>query len=238
MYMARALIGNIKRFCMRYELADKETMMRATTDDAHFWDRSARKYATDPIKDLEGYERTAERTKDLLGRHATVLEIGCGTGTTALRLAPSVMRIIATDVSREMIAIARERAVAQACQNADFSVAATDRAPGSDGTYDAVLAFNILHLIADRPTTLGHVVRLLKPGGLLISKTPCLSEMNPLIRLAVPVARLLGKAPTVSVFSASELEADIAGAGLTIIERGRHGSRRKDPRIFIVASKS
>jgi ubiquinone/menaquinone biosynthesis C-methylase UbiE len=212
--------------------------MLATTDDTLFWDRTARKYAADPIKDMEGYERTLERTKELLDRSATVLEIGCGTGTTALRLAPSVTRVIATDVSSEMIAIAHERMSAQACLNADFSVATADRAPGSDGAYDAVLAFNILHLIADRSATLGHVHRLLKPGGLLISKTPCLSEMNPLIRLVVPVARLLGKAPTVSFFSASELEAEIAGAGFSIIERGRHGSSRKDPRIFIVASKS
>ena len=40
--------------------------MIATTDDARFWDRAARKYARDPIKDMAGYERTVERTKELL----------------------------------------------------------------------------------------------------------------------------------------------------------------------------
>ena len=212
--------------------------MLATTDDARFWDQTARKYATDPIKDMAGYERTIERTRDLLDHSAVVLEIGCGTGTTALRLAPLITRMIATDVSSEMIAIAREKAAAQACRNAEFSVATAEHAPGSNGVYDAVLAFNALHLIANRSSMLTHVHRVLKPGGLFISKTPCLSEMNPLIRLAVPVARLLGKAPTVSFFAASALEAEIKGAGFTIIERGRHGSGRKDPRIFIVASKS
>jgi ubiquinone/menaquinone biosynthesis C-methylase UbiE len=146
--------------------------------------------------------------------------------------------MIATDVSSEMIAIAREKATAQACQNVEFSAATVERAPGSDGTYDAVLAFNLLHLIADLPSALAHVHRLLKPGGLFISKTPCLSEMNLFIRLAVPVMRLVGKAPYVSFFSATELEAEIANAGFTIIERGRHGSEPKDPRIFIVARKS
>ena len=212
--------------------------MLATTADARFWDRTARKYAADSIKDMAGYERTLARTKDLLDRSATVLEIGCGTGTTALRLAPSVTSLVATDVSSEMIAIAREKAAAEACRNAEFLVATAENAPGTDGIYDAVLAFNALHLMADRSSMLAHVHRLLKPGGLMISKTPCLSEMNPLIRLAVPVARLLGKAPTVSFFSAAALEAEIAGAGFNIIERGRHGSGRNDPRIFIVASKS
>jgi len=212
--------------------------MLGDTKDARFWDRAARKYATDPIKDMPGYERTLDRISHLANSSDIVLEIGCGTGTTALRLAPSVSRMIATDVSSEMIAIAREKATPLACQNIEFSVATVERAPGSDGAYDAVLALNVLHLVADRPSALAHVHRLLKPGCLFISKTPCLSEMNPLIRVAVWVMQLVGKAPYVSFFSAIELEAEIAGAGFTIIERGRHGSGPKDPRIFIVARKS
>jgi 2-polyprenyl-3-methyl-5-hydroxy-6-metoxy-1,4-benzoquinol methylase len=212
--------------------------MLVDTEDARFWDRAARKYATDPIKDMRGYERTLDRISHWVNSSDTVLEIGCGTGTTALRLAPSVSRVIATDVSSEMIAIAREKATAQARQNVEFSVATVERAPGPEGAYDAVLAFNLLHLIADRPSALAHVHRLLKPGGLFVSKTPCLSEMNLLIRLAVPVMRLVGKAPYVSFFSATELEAEIADAGFAIIEQGRHGSKQKEPRIFIVARKS
>lgn len=215
----------------------KENTMIATPSDTRFWDRGARKYAADPIKDMAGYERTLERTRQLLRRADTVLEIGCGTGTTALRLAPSVTRIVATDLSSEMIAIAGEKAAAEACRNIEFSVADAERLQGVDGSLDAVLAFNVLHLITDRAPVLGDIRRLLKSGGLLISKTPCLLEMNPLIRLAVPVARLIGKAPTVSFFSAPVLEAEIAGAGFEILETARHGSGRKDPRIFIVARK-
>lgn len=212
--------------------------MLQTDDDARFWDRTARKYAADRIKDMPGYERTLERSRSFLGNGLTVLEVGCGTGTTALALAPYVGRIAGTDVSSEMVAIAREKATARGCQNAEFTVAAAECAPGADGAYDAVLAFNLLHLVGDRPSALANIHRLLKPGGLFISKTPCLSEMNPLIRVAVPVARMMGKAPFVSFFTATELEAEIAGAGFTVMGRERHGSGRKDPRIFIVARKS
>jgi ubiquinone/menaquinone biosynthesis C-methylase UbiE len=212
--------------------------MLRTIDDARFWDRIARKYATDRIKDLPGYERTVERTRHFLGGFDTVLEIGCGTGTTALKLAPFVAHFVGCDVSSEMVAIAREKAIALGCQNAEFTVAAAESSPGLDGSYDAVLAFNLLHLISDRPSALAHVHRLLKPGGLFISKTPCLSEMNPLIRIAVPLMRFAGKAPFVSLFAAPALEAEIAGAGFTINERERHGSGRKDARIFMVARKS
>ncbi len=212
--------------------------MLRTTDDARFWDRIARKYATDKIKDTVGYERTLERTRKCLSSSDTVLEIGCGTGTTALKLAPSVSRILASDVSNEMIAIAREKAIAQSCLNAEFAVARAEQMVGSVDAYDAVLAFKVLHLIGDRQSTLASICRLLKPGGLFISKTPCLSEMNPLIRYAVPVAQFVGKAPFVSFFTATELEAEISGAGFAIIERERHGAGRKDARIFVVARKS
>ena len=209
--------------------------MRRETEDQRFWDRAAPKYARDPIKDMAGYTRTIEATRQRLRKTDTVLEIGCGTGTTALSLAPAVARLVGTDISGEMIAIAREKAVAQSRGNAEFEVAPADRALGAGGAFDAVLAFNVLHLIADRSAVLRQAVRALKPGGLFISKTPCLSEMNPLLRLAVPVARLLGKAPHVAFFSGLVLEREIERAGFEIIERARHGSGRKDPRIFIVA---
>lgn len=212
--------------------------MLRTNDDARFWDGVARRYATDRIKDMAGYERTLARSRQLLAGNDRVLELGCGTGTTALRLAPSVARIVGSDVSSEMIAIAREKTVAQACRNAVFEVAAADDLAGADGAYDAVLAFNLLHLIADRPSALASIWRRLKPGGLFISKTPCLREMNPLIRFAVPIARIIGKAPFVAFFSAHALETEIAAAGFAIMERERHGSGRKDARIFIVARKT
>ena len=205
--------------------------------DARFWNRIAPKYAADPIKDVGGYERTLVRTRHFLKSTDTVLELGCGTGTTALRLAPHVKRLIATDLSGEMIAIARDKAAARDCRSVEFSVGTPDSAAWPDGTFDAVLAFNLLHLVAGRANALAQVSRLLKPGGLFVSKTPCLSEMNRLIRFALPVMQFVGKAPHVDCFTADELERDIVAAGMTIVERARHGSGRKDPRIFLVGQK-
>lgn len=209
--------------------------MASSTADVQFWDRAARKYAQDPIKDMIGYERTIERTRHYLDGVDVVLEFGCGTGTTALKLAPTVSRLIATDVSAEMVAIAKEKAAQSNCQNVAFEVASVHEAPWADGCFNAVLAFNVLHLVAQRADALARIFRLLAPGGLFISKTPCLSEMNPLIRMAVPVMRAIGKAPYVESFSAETLVDDIQGAGFGIVERARHGSGRRDPRIFIVA---
>lgn len=208
------------------------------TSDARFWDRAARKYARSPISDMEGYERTLERTRGWLKASDVVFEFGCGTGTSALKLAPSVARIVASDISAEMIAVAREKAEAECCANVEFAVAAPDAAPWGDASFDAVLGFNILHLVADREAALRGVHRMLKPGGLFISKTPCVREMGVLIRLLVPPMQALGQAPYVALFSAEELERDIEAAGFDIAARERHASRGKDRRPFLVARKA
>lgn len=209
--------------------------MFRVANNARFWDRIARKYAADPIADMDGYERSLERTRHYLGRDTVAFEFGCGTGTTAIKLAPSVERIVATDISGEMIAIAREKAEAEGCTNATFEVATPDAAPWPDGTFDVALGFNVLHLVAAREVALRSVHRLLKAGGLFISKTPCLKEMRAVIRMAVPVMQLVGKAPYVAVFSTEELEHDLTSAGFEIVERARHGSGGRDPRPFLVA---
>jgi ubiquinone/menaquinone biosynthesis C-methylase UbiE len=206
--------------------------------DAAFWDRIARKYASDPIADMPGYERSVQRTRDYLKPGDSAYEFGCGTGTTALKLASSLARLVATDIAPGMIEIAREKAAAEGCTNVTFEVGTPETASHPDASFDAALGFNILHLVRDRAAVLRGVNRLLKPGGLVITKTPCLGEMNPLLRLAVPVARLFGKAPYVSFFKAEALEQDIVAAGFEIVERARHGSNpRKEARIFLVGRK-
>ena len=203
-----------------------------------FWDRIARKYAADPIADLAGYEATLLRVQGLLSAGHDVLELGCGTGTTALRLAPFTRRLHATDVSTGMIAIAREKLAAQPTPQLAFSVADADAPDMGPGTFDVVLAFNLLHLVHDLDAALSQAVQLLRPGGLLVSKTPCLAEMNPLIPyLAVPVMRAFGKAPPVLCFDGATLRSAIARQGLQIASVERHGTRGKDTRVFIVARK-
>ncbi len=208
------------------------------TSKALFWDRVARKYALEPMADLPGYEATLQRVKSLLSPDDAVLEIGCGTGSTALRLAGHARSWLATDVSTGMIAIAREKLAAQPVPALRFEVADADAPVAAGACHDAVLAFNVLHLVSDLDAALDAVVSSLKPGGLFISKTPCLSEMHPVIpRLVVPLMRALGKAPAVLVFGAAALQAAIERHGLLIEAVERHGTKRKDIRVFLVARK-
>lgn len=192
--------------------------------DATFWDKIAPKYARDPIKDMDAYEYTLGRTRSYLTPTDTVLELGCGTGSTALLLAPSVARITASDFSDGMLEIGREKAREEGVENVSFrniDVATTVQ----EQEYDAVLGFNLFHLVRDIDAAFADIHKNLKPGGLFISKTPCLAQGGlgfkfGLLKLMIPVMQLFGKAPFVNLLSIDQLEAAVTGAGFEIIESG------------------
>lgn len=211
------------------------------TDAARFWDKIARKYAKKPIGDKESYARTLDRTRSYLGATDVVLELGCGTGMTALTLSEAVDHITASDVSPEMIRIAEERAKEGGRTNARFVCAGVFDPAIEAGPYDAVMAFNLLHLLEDTAKALDRVRDLVKPGGLFISKTPCEPETGaPLsyraLRFVLPVLQWLGKAPYVKFMKAAELEDAVTAAGFTIIEVGSYPA--SPPNRYIVARRT
>ena len=203
-------------------------------DTAAFWNKRADKYSRQPVKDMENYRRTLDCTRKHLTAGDLALEVGCGTGTTALHLAPSVKQLTATDISSRMIEIAREKAAAQGVNNVRCEPATLFDKDLNPGPYDVVLAFNLLHLLEDLPGSLRRISELVRPGGLFISKTFCLGEKSGLWRIPLAIARTLGLVPHVNVLKITELEEMISGTGFEIVETGLHPS----PSRFIVARKS
>lgn len=199
---------------------------------ADFWDRIADKYSAQPISNQGAYEETLRRTRAHLRPGMSVIEVGCGTGTTALKLADAVGSIRGTDVSSQMIRIAQAKADQQGAANASFDVATVHKA-GQDERFDAVLGFNILHLVDDLPGAIRHARSLLDAGGLFITKTPCLSG-KPWFRPLIFLMQLVGKAPRpVQYLSPGRLERMIRDAGFEIVETA--GLPPKLPSHFIVA---
>ncbi|KIC46920.1 hypothetical protein RA28_04110 [Ruegeria sp. ANG-S4] len=197
--------------------------MAVRSKDAAFWSKISRKYAANPIRDMDGYMSTLERTKSYLSPDDSVLEIGCGTGSTALLIAPEVAHITATDIAPGMIEIANEKLATEHAPNVTFKVAEVLEHSLDGAEYDAVLAHNLLHLVPDLDHALDHIFSLVRPGGVFISKTVCAPERRGLkfaliSKVAIPVMQVFGKAPFVEFISAAELEQKIGRAGFEIIE--------------------
>jgi len=200
--------------------------------DELFWDKAATKYAASPVKDVPAYHATLDRARHYLRADDHLLEVGCGTGTTALTLSAAVRRITATDLSGEMLEIAEGKRKAQGASNVSF-VKSEITEPLADAPFDAICAFSILHLVDDLPKTLAHLRQQIKPGGYLISKTGCLREMNMFIPIMIKVMKFFGMAPHVLQFDAATLESEFRRSGFEIVETGHFG---KDKHAhFIVA---
>ena len=106
-----------------------------------------------------------ERAKPQAGEH--VLDIGCGSGTTTLKIAELVRPrgyVLGVDISRPMLAVARRRATAAktGAQFMEDDVTTTDLEPHS---FD--LAFSQLGVMffADPIAAFRNVHQAMKPGG-------------------------------------------------------------------------
>ncbi|MEM8813447.1 MAG: methyltransferase domain-containing protein [Pseudomonadota bacterium] len=208
----------------------------AQIHDPTFWDRIADKYFKQPIADESAYRTKLTKTRERLRPDVDVLEIGCGTGGTAIAHAPYVRHVHALDISENMLEIARRQADNQDVRNVTFEcadIAGFDAPPES---YDVVLAMSLLHLVRDRRTVIEHMLRVLKPGGLFISSTPCIADRMAWFRFVAPLGRAIGKVPYVEIFKASDLVEDLKAAGFEI----EHQWRPKDGKalaVFLIARK-
>ena len=204
---------------------------------ATFWNNIAEKYSRKPVANPDAFERKIAITKSRMNAQDVLLDIGCGTGSLALRLAPHCAQIHGLDLSSEMIRIAKDKAASQQVSNVTFHVGPFD---DSFKTFDAesldgICAYSLLHLVADRAATLAQVFRLLKPGGFLVTSTVCLKETWVPFAPILALMRWLGKAPMVKIISKQTLAEDIAAAGFVDLSEPEVGAQRIV--AFMVATK-
>lgn len=181
-----------------------------------FWNKKAPGYAEQPVANEAVYQKKLEITRGYFRPDMEVLEFGCGTGSTAIAHAPYVKHIRATDFSSKMIEIAKGRAEAADVKNVTFEQSTVDDLSVPDGSLDAVLGLNILHLLKSPETTVAKVYAMLKPGGIFVTSTVCLGDMMWVYRLGLPAGHFLGLFPMLSVFTRDELTASLTAAGFQI----------------------
>jgi SAM-dependent methyltransferase len=105
---------------------------------------------------------------DLLGLHTgdRVLDVGCGHGACAERLATRVGRsgrVFGVDQSRAMIAEALRRFGTS--EQMDFRLGDAMALPFGDGSFEATRADRVLMFVSDPHKALAEMIRVTKPGG-------------------------------------------------------------------------
>jgi SAM-dependent methyltransferase len=95
-----------------------------------------------------------------------VLDVGCGSGALAGRLAEVTggQRVAAVDPSEPFVEACRRRV-----PDADVRVASAESLPFDDGSFDLVLSQLVVNFMSDAPAGVSEMARVVKPGGAVAS---------------------------------------------------------------------
>jgi 2-polyprenyl-3-methyl-5-hydroxy-6-metoxy-1,4-benzoquinol methylase len=158
----------------------------------------------------------ATRRGELIARGAGLapgmlaLELGCGTGLFTEMFAAFGSRIIAVDLSPDLLAIARRRQLA----DVEFRLQAFEDSD-VDGPFDAVICSSVLHHL-DLSRAWPKIFNLLKPGGRLSAAEP--NMLNPQIFCERHFRRFFPSvSPDETAFVRGRLQQELARAGFTEI---------------------
>ncbi|MBK5723027.1 class I SAM-dependent methyltransferase [Dysgonomonas sp. Marseille-P4677] len=173
---------------------------------AKFWDRLSKQF------DKQGklfYPAPVENAKKYLKDSDTVLDFGCATGTVTNEIAKHVTKVVGIDISSKMIEMAKDRANELNITNVYYKQATIFDKTLETESFNAVLAYNILHFFTDTEQVLHHISGLLKPNGTIIIVTACLKQRslrNILNRLFLTPLMWSGVIPYMKYFSISEFQ--------------------------------
>jgi ubiquinone/menaquinone biosynthesis C-methylase UbiE len=148
-------------------------------DSINFWNRMSKNYDNSADKKFKKtYEETINLSASILKENDCVLDFACGTGITTIEIAKKVERVIAIDISQNMIDIASQKAHKSAVSNIEFLVTDIFEERLKPEFFDVVMAFNILQYCEDEEKVMKRIYDLLKPGGIFLSTTDCYGEKN------------------------------------------------------------
>src|SRR5689334_22112425 len=115
---------------------------------------------------------------------ASALDLGCGSGTYATRLAARGARVVGVDLSATMLALARDRAQARQVALEMLVADINKPLPFSSAQFDLVFTATALHYVEDLRSVLREMARVMRPQGRLLA-----SVLHPMSTARFPVHR-------------------------------------------------
>ena len=136
-----------------------------------FWDRVAGLYDLFEWSNRKVNTAARARVGELVPAGARVLDCAAGTGEVSLAAAKRAGSVLCTDQSEAMLARARKKAARRGLSNLQFAHRDITALSDPDGSFDAVIAANVLHLLPQPEVAVRELWRVAAPGGRLILPT-------------------------------------------------------------------
>ena len=140
-------------------------------DESHTWDALARRYERIVQIFDRSYPAIRKRLSDDLGGRAKVLEVAAGTGQFTLDLARVAERVVATDISPQMVARLRAAVRAAGATNVQVTTMSAYEIDAAASSFDAVFCANALHVMEQPRQALREFRRVLTSDGVLVAPT-------------------------------------------------------------------
>ena len=158
-------------------------------------------------------------------RDDNVLDLGCGTGAVALRLADAAARVVGRDISDGMLAEARRKAAERGVENVAFGPG-TFREPAVEASVDVVVSNFAMHHLPDgeKRDAIG-VIAELEPRRFVLGDVMFFGGPDPAEPFYSPevddpaTVGVLADALTAAGFSLSAVERVHEQVGVLVAER-------------------
>jgi SAM-dependent methyltransferase len=164
---------------------------------------------------------TEHRRRLLAAAHGAVVEIGAGYGATFPFYPAAVTGVLALEPDPTLRELARA-AAAKAPVPVSVQDGVAESLPAADSSIDVVVSSLVLCSVADQAVALAEVVRVLRPGGLLLFYEHVRSAHR-VLAAAEDVLTPLWSRVAGGCHPNRDTAATIAGAGLTVQSLDRFG---------------
>ncbi len=185
-----------------------------------FWNKLSKNY--DKKAKDKTFDLIIDKSKKYFKKNHNVLDFGCATGLYSIAFANYVKEIQAFDTSPKMLEIARKKAINKEIESITFSQTTLFDKSYKEGSFQSILALNVLLYFEDIEKVLNRMNELLKKDGFIITSTACLKEKRTFTGVlsygVISVLKKLKILPYLKFLTMKDLESKIKSCGFSIIE--------------------
>jgi len=157
-----------------------------------FWDFCAPFYDSFEVLN-KAYGQMINKVCELTPPGGNVLELAAGTGNISVALSPMAKGVLCTDISDNMLKIAKRKAKKRKIENISFENMSIFEIDKADSSFDIVVASQVFHLIDEPQKACAEIKRVTK--GLAIIPIPLLKGGIDLGRFLIGSYKVFGFAP-------------------------------------------